>query len=281
MAQGVIFTPKPPRAARAYAPELLTTISDSLDFRLYPLQQKNIPFYAVGPQIALSPEIPIKHVQGVDDIPHGVEGILNILQLQAENDVRAVLQKSYAALKPDGVFLAVFPGEDTFHELRTAMINADVHFYQKAYPHTYPMMSLRQATQLMQQCGFQEIIVDKEKYLISYPSVGALLKDVSRYGGGNDLVVRQRHLLTPRYIDYLARPGVWPQDSVYQQEGANPTRESNLKAFNPPASNLTVSQASPFSLTVELIYMMGWRPGAHNPHKLAPGAGSVSMTDVL
>ncbi len=167
--------------------------------------------------------------------PAGEEGcdlILSCMHLQGVNNVVHYLRQCYQALKPDGLFLSVFVGNHTFQEIRTAFMVAEEDVLGGAHPHVGPFITLADSAALLQQAGFLFPVCDVDSLTLDYAQPLDLLWDVKKMGLGNCLVARSKTFLRR---DVLARALDYYKEHFTTAEGRA-------------------------ALTVELIFMAGWRP---------------------
>jgi SAM-dependent methyltransferase len=129
-----------------------------------------------------------------DISPLSYDLIISVFDLHAENDVPEFLKNIYRMLRPDGLFMAAFPGDETLRDLRTSLMQAELSMTGGAAPRIYPMIDMRDAAQLMQRAGFALPVVDKDRVIVSYPSLIKLMHDLRGIGETNALSARSRNI---------------------------------------------------------------------------------------
>lgn len=182
-----------------------------------------------------------------------LDAIVSVLSLQWVNDLPGLLSQALAALRPDGLFLAVLPGAQTLQELRLVMLEAESARYGRAAARVMPMLQLQDAGALLQRTGFALPVVDSEMLQVSYPDFFALLRELKAAAAGHMLQQRVQHF-TPRGLlhDAAAR---------YQAQYAD--AEGRIQA------------------SLELVTLTAWKPAAGQQQAAARGSGKMSLSQAL
>ncbi len=175
--------------------------------------------------------------------------VISVMHLHAVQDIQSFLFQYRALLNPDGMMLCIFPGNNTFQEIRTASMAVDMDFYGGAYSRTIPFLSLESLARLMQQVGFELPVVDVDRHSVDYESLRHVCQDLSEMGEQNFLEDKPRGLMTPRYFKRL---------------------EEELK-----------KEKETFSVTLEFLFGQGWASGALDAKTLRPGQGKTSLKKIL
>jgi len=110
--------------------------------------------------------------------PQSYDLIISFFQLHQANDVPGLLRQYHAMLRKNGLFMACCFGENTLHELREALMQAEVLTRGGAAQRTLPMIGLRDAAALLQHTGFDGPVADGETVQASYPHLFSLLHDL-------------------------------------------------------------------------------------------------------
>ena len=66
--------------------------------------------------------------------------IISLGHMHRANDLPGVLIQMRRALKPDGVLMAAFAGGETLHQLRAALMHAEVEIMGGASPRVFPFV---------------------------------------------------------------------------------------------------------------------------------------------
>lgn len=163
------------------------------------------------------------------------------------DDVPAALLNVGRLLKPDGLFLASTLGLDSFHELRTAFAESG-----SPYGHVMPLTDVRSAGMVLQRVGFAMPAVDRDTITLTYSSFDHLYADL-KAAGPNLHPQRCPGLLGPR----------------------------RLRAMEQTYRALFALPDGRLPLTIEVLYLHGWRPHASQQKPLKPGTAQIPLTDVL
>lgn len=185
--------------------------------------------------------------------PESHDCIINILDLHSINDLPNYLLQLRHALRPDGVFMAAMFGGETLHELRTAMMQAEIETMGGASPRIYPFADKQQMGNLMQRAGFALPVIDSEIIRISYQTMFNLMGDLRGMGENNALKNRYKQF-TP--ASCFARAA-----ELYQHN------------FAEPDGRVTAS--------FEIIFLIGWAPHASQQQPQKRGSAQISLADHL
>ena len=147
------------------------------------------------------------------------------------NDIPKVLNQIKNALAQDGLFMAAFIGEDSLHELRHSLTQAEISVCGGASPRISPTISLGDASNLLLRSGFKLPVADKESVTLVYEDMFALMRDLKLYGQSNALIERRKSFTKKSVFTEAAR--------VYSET-------FGLNDGSIPAS-------------VDIIYLHGWK----------------------
>jgi SAM-dependent methyltransferase len=117
--------------------------------------------------------------------PESFDLIASSLALHWINDVPGMLAQIHAILKPDGLFIASLIGEQSLHELRSCLLDAELAATGGVSPRLSPTIDLLSASQLMQRAGFTLPVADKESVTLIYADMFALMRDLRGMGQAN------------------------------------------------------------------------------------------------
>jgi len=185
--------------------------------------------------------------------PESFDLAVSLMALNELNDVPGALMQIASTLKPDGLFLAAFPGGETLTELRQALAMAEAGLTGGASPRVAPMIDVREAGALMQRAGFALPVADTDRLTVRYDTLFDLIRDLREMGLGNSLLARNA---TP------------------------PPRALFLEAAARYAENFSDADGR-IRATFEIVSLSGWKPHASQPRPLRPGSARVSLADVL
>ncbi len=189
--------------------------------------------------------------------PAAYDLAIHALALHWADDPLGQLIQARRALKPDGLFLAVFPGGRTLQELRAALARAEAEVTKGLSPRVLPMADVRDAGALAQRAGFAMPVADVQAQPVAWTSAAQLLADLRGAGETNALAERRRRPM-PR--------AVWTRAlDIWKTEGKR-------QAGAPDA---------PLHTTIEMIWITGWAPGPGQPQPLRRGSAKMRLTDAL
>lgn len=197
-----------------------------------------------------------EHLEDEDTLnlsEHSFDLIIHAMCLHWANDPVGQLIQMRRALKPDGLMLAVFPGGQTLHELRTCLSEAETQMRGGLSPRVVPMGDIRDLGALLQRAGFALPVADSDTLSVEYDHALALMRDVRAMGEANALAARDRNV-TRR--DVLMKTA-----ELYQKH--YPGNQKPIRA------------------TFELITLTGWAPSTDQPQPLRPGSATTRLADAL
>ncbi|TVR78180.1 MAG: methyltransferase domain-containing protein [Rhodospirillales bacterium] len=181
------------------------------------------------------------------------DAVFSLLSLHWVNDLPGALLQMRHALKPDGLLLAAMLGGDTLHELRTALMEAEVAVEGGLSPRVSPFADVRDAGMLLQRAGFALPVVDTETVTVSYSDPFKLMRDLRGMGAANAVLQRRRGM-TRRAT--LMTAAARYADRFGDAEGRVPA-------------------------TFQVLYLTAWAPHPDQPRPLRPGSAAGRLADAL
>jgi len=172
------------------------------------------------------------------------------------NDLPGVMIQAQQLLRPDGLFLAVMLGGDSLFELRNALSVAEQEREGGLSARVSPQISTDDAGSLLTRAGYKLLTVDTDQLVVPYPDAITLMHELRAMGESNAATHRR---------GWLSRETMLAAAAVYQQLYADELEDGQVVI---PA-------------TFELVYMIGWAPGAQQPQPLARGSGGTALADAL
>jgi SAM-dependent methyltransferase len=179
--------------------------------------------------------------------------IVSALSLQFVNDLPGTFVQIRRALRPDGLFLAVFMGGDTLTELRQSFAAAETEIEGGLSPRVAPFADLRDVGALLQRAGFALPVTDSDSITVRYDSVFGLMNDLRRMGATNVLVERTRRPLKRATLLRMAE--------IYRQRFAD--ADGRVRA------------------TFEFLWLAGWAPHPSQQQPLRPGSAQARLAEAL
>jgi SAM-dependent methyltransferase len=131
--------------------------------------------------------------------------ILSNLNLHYINQIPQFLINVKEVLKPGGVFIASFFGEENLSELAHVLYETENEIYKGVSPRMPPTIDVKTAASLLQKAGFQNPISDFAKIEVEYSDPLNLLKDLKMMGQGNILTKRSRKFFTKEFLRKISQ----------------------------------------------------------------------------
>ncbi len=179
--------------------------------------------------------------------------VIHAMCLHWADDPVGQLIQAKRALRPDGLFLGLFFGGATLHELRSALAQAESDVTGGLSPRVAPMGEIRDLGALLQRAGFALPVADSVPLRASYDSALKLMHDLRAMGETNALAARPRHMMRR---DVLFRATTLYTDTFGDEAG-------RVRA------------------TFELMVLTGWAPDDSQPQPLRPGSATARLADAL
>ena len=184
--------------------------------------------------------------------PESLNLITSVFGLHWTNDLPGILYQARTLLKPDGLFLAAMPGDQTLKELRECLIAAETEETGGVSLRIEPFGEVRQYGNLLQRAGLALPVVDSEQYTIRYKSLRALIDDLRAMGATSTL--EQRSAFASR--------------NLFQR-----CEEIYFERFSDADGKIRA--------TAELVFLSGWKPHESQQKPLKPGSAKASLSDFL
>lgn len=117
-----------------------------------------------------------------------VDLVFSNLALPWCEDIDAVFGEVARILRPRGLFTFTTFGPDTLAELRDAWTGVD------SFTHVHPFTGMHDLGDGLVRAGLAEPVLDVSRYTLTYPDVGALMRDLRATGAQNASTGRPRGL---------------------------------------------------------------------------------------
>jgi SAM-dependent methyltransferase len=179
--------------------------------------------------------------------------VMSVGSLHSVNDLAGTLIQIQRVLKPDGLFLAVFFGGQTLHELRASFAKAEMQIRGGLSPRISPFIDAQTAGSLLQRAGFALPVVDSEILTVEYTHPLKLMKELRGMGENNSLFASEKHF-TPCSLIMSAV-------------------DNYMQDFSNDEGRITAS--------FELITLTGWKPHLSQQKPLSRGSGKISLSQSL
>ncbi len=131
--------------------------------------------------------------------------ILSNLNLHFINQIPQFLLQVKDLLRPDGVFIASFFGEENLSELAHILHATENEIYGGISPRMPPTIDVKTAAHLLQKAGFKNPTSEFAKIEVDYSDPMNLLKDLKNMGQSNVLLKRSRQFMTRNFLKKLTK----------------------------------------------------------------------------
>lgn len=180
------------------------------------------------------------------DAPYDVVVVDMVLPLV--EDVPVFMVRCLQALRDDGLLLATTLGLESFGEFRAAWAEAG-----EPRGHVVPLTDVREGGALLQRLKLALPVVDRDVVTVTFPDFAHLYASLRGHGVGNFSRSRSKGLVTPRK---LRRMEVAYREMFGRADGRLP-------------------------VTLEVVYLHGFKVGAGQPEAAKRGSGKVSLVRIL
>ena len=171
--------------------------------------------------------------------------VVSLMSLHAENDIVGSLMEARRVLKPDGLFIASFPAENSLKTLRDALRDAETAVTGGLSPRVAPFVAIKDAGGLLQRAGFALPVADTFNVRVSYQNPLRLLQDLRGMGETSALVKGPK--------------GAFRRDVLAK------------------TLELLAGQETVF----EILTITGWVPHESQQKPLKPGSAKASMAEAV
>ncbi|WP_102106591.1 methyltransferase domain-containing protein [Oceaniglobus roseus] len=189
----------------------------------------------------------------LDLAPGAHDLVVHAMALHWADDPVGQLVQARRALRPDGLFLAVFPAGQTLHELRAVLAAAEAEVSGGLSPRVVPTGDIRDLGGLLQRAGFALPVADVAPLAVTYADALALMRDLRAMGETNAMAARRRN--------FTRRALVARASTLYAE--AFPADGGRIRA------------------TFELVFLTGWAPDESQQKPLRPGSARARLAEAL
>jgi SAM-dependent methyltransferase len=178
--------------------------------------------------------------------------VIHAMSLHWANDPVGQLIQCNRALAPDGLMIAAFFGDQTLHELRSCLSQAEIEHSNGLSARVLPMGELRDLGGLLQRASFALPVADKTRTKVTFSSLKQLIVDLRAMGETSALHARPRKNASRDLFEKT--------EALYQKHFCE---DGRLHA------------------TFDMIFLTGWAPDASQPKPLMPGSAKARLADAL
>ncbi len=184
--------------------------------------------------------------------PESFDLVVSAGVLASVNDLPGALVQVRRLLRPDGLFLAAFPGAGSLPQLRRALHAADEAEQRPASPRIHPQIDLRAAGDLLGRAGFALPVADTERLTVRYAGLPQLVADLRSLGWTNVLAARSRRP--------IGRIGYAAAQAAFAQAADSDGRVAER---------------------FEIVHLSGWAPSPDQPKPARRGSATASLAAAL
>jgi SAM-dependent methyltransferase len=131
--------------------------------------------------------------------------VFSVLDFHYVNEIPQYLIKVKNILKPGGIFIASFFGEENLSELAHVLHVTENEIYNGVSPRMPPTIDVKTAAALLQKAGFQNPISDFDRIEVEYSDPLNLLKDIKSMAQGNIMNQRSRRFFTKKFLEKISQ----------------------------------------------------------------------------
>lgn len=177
-----------------------------------------------------------------------VDLVVSSMALHWANDVQGALAAAFRALKPDGAFLCAMLAGETLFELRTALAVAEQEREGGLGAHVSPMVRQSDACGLLSAAGFSLTTVDTGSIAVDCKNAYEVMMHLSMMGESNAVAARRPAVARDTFVAAAA---------IYDE--------------------LFAHEDGYVPCTVDVVYMIGWKPHSSQPQPLKPSLPGASL----
>ncbi|KAF0852787.1 mitochondrial Complex I (CI) assembly protein NDUFAF5/C20orf7 [Andalucia godoyi] len=183
------------------------------------------------------------------------DAVLSPLCLHWVNDIPGSLIQIERSLKPDGLFLGAMLGGDTLKELRISLTLAQQERESGLAAYISPMAGFRDAGNLLSRAAFSLPGVDVDTITVPYPDAFTLMQHLWFMEESNSIKHRR---------GFISRDTLMSAAAIYQSMFGNPEAAEGEEVL----------------ATFQVMYLIGWKFDASQPHAKRRGTAQVSMQEL-
>ena len=178
--------------------------------------------------------------------------IISNFYLHLTNNFDLLFKNINKSLKKNGFFIATIPSVNCFFELKESMILADTKIYGGSYQRFSNFLTIDIISKILKKYNFKIPVLEIDKILLKYNNFSSLLNDL-RYLGNS----------------YIYK------DRKYKFESKNYFKSIENIYWN------KFSHKDKLLLSLEVIFITGWKEDGSQQIPLRPGEAKNSLKDAL
>jgi len=181
--------------------------------------------------------------------------VVSSCSLHWVNDLPKLFSEVKRVLKPDGCFLFAMVGGSTLSELRSSLVLAEMEREGGVSPHVGPFLDVSDAGSLLTVAGFKLPTIDVDTLTFAYPDAMVVMEHLQRMGEGNSSLNRRPNISASTF---LATAAIY--DQMFPLQGDD--------------------DEGGVTLTVQVVYAIGWAPHETQPAPLKRGSATNRITEI-
>ncbi|MDR0484053.1 MAG: methyltransferase domain-containing protein [Alphaproteobacteria bacterium] len=126
--------------------------------------------------------------------------VVSNFSLHNINNPESVFKNIYRILKEDGAFLMSIPTLGTLYPLSEILFEVEMKLFNGVSPRIHPFVDITTLGNLVQEAGFKEITVDKDKIEIMYSSIPKIFADLRNSAQTNILTTRNKNYVGKKFF---------------------------------------------------------------------------------
>ena len=119
--------------------------------------------------------------------PKTMDAVIAPLSLHNMNDILGMFIQIEQSLKPDGIFIAHFMGDNLIQQLRKIFAEVELTITNQYHPRIHPVIAIKEVGNLLSRAGFSLPVADSSIFPVSYKNIMSLFYDLRFMGETNIL----------------------------------------------------------------------------------------------
>ena len=176
--------------------------------------------------------------------------IISNLYLHLTNNLDLLLKNINFSLEKNGFLIATVPNTNCFYQLKESMIKADLLIYGGAYQRFNNFFSIEKINKALKKNNYKIPVIELDSIELRYSSFSQLIKDIRYLGNTNINNNRKKKFENKKYFQKV--------EEIYWRNFS--TRKKLI-------------------LSLEVIYITGWKEDSSQQRPLRPGEAKSSLKD--
>ncbi len=147
-------------------------------------------------------------LSNIDSIPfkkNYFDLCFSLFSLHTVNNLPEVLIRVKEVLKPNGFFVAAFPGANSLKLLKKIFIEEELRHYNKITPRFIPLIELKTLGSLISKIGFRFPVTDRDTFTIKTKNTYDLMTNIRDFGESNSLAGRKKEFTSSKLLNSVFR----------------------------------------------------------------------------